>query len=467
MRKKVIKGQWAYRWMTLLVLSGLVLASCGGAATEEPAAPEPVPGLSGQLQLAGSTTVQPLAEALAEAFMALNHDLVIEIQGGGSSVGVTSAGEGTVDIGNASRGVKDSEFEEFPDLEVFTIAFDGIAIVTHPDMELSSVNVEQVKDIFAGDITNFSEVGGPDAEIIVVSREEGSGTRAAFEDLVMEEGDTEKVITEHALLQQSNGQVRTTVATTPNTIGYLSFGFLDDSTHPLAIDGALPIVLNVKSGSYSIFRPLNMLTNGPPNEITQAFIDFIIGDEGQMIVAEDYIPVSYTPPTDVSGQIQLAGSTTVQPLAESLAEAFMAINPDLVIEIQGGGSSVGVTSAGEGTVDIGNASRNVKGSEFEKFSSLQVFTIAYDGIAIVTHADTQVPTLSVEQVKDIFAGDITNFSEVGGPDAEIIVVSREEGSGTRAAFEDLVMEAGDTEKVITEYALLQQSNGQVRTTVAT
>jgi phosphate transport system substrate-binding protein len=290
----------------------------------------------------------------------------------------------------------------------------------------------------------------------------------------MESGDEEAVITEDAILQQSNGQVRTTVSTTPNTIGYLSFGFLDDSIQTVAIEDVAPSVANVKNGSYPIFRPLNMLTNGEPNELAKAFLDFILSAEGQALVAEDYITVTdeevveeEAEETGLSGQIQIAGSTTVQPLAEVLAEAFMAANVDVTIEIQGGGSSVGVTSAGEGTVDIGNASRNVKDSEFETFSDLQVFTIAFDGIAIVTNPDLALPSLSIEQVKAIFAGEIINFSDVGGPDEEIVIVSREEGSGTRAAFEELVMESGDTEAVISENAILQQSNGQVRTTVST
>ncbi len=471
--------------MVLLATSGLLLSACQPnldipvdttepEATDELEATEEV-GLSGQIQIAGSTTVQPLAEVLGEAFMAENPDVTIEIQGGGSSVGVTSAGEGTVDIGNASRNVKESEFEEFPELIVHTIAYDGIAIVTNPDLELPSLSIEQVKAIFAGEITNYSEVGGLEAEIVVVSREEGSGTRAAFEELVMESGDEEAVITENAILQQSNGQVRTTVSTTPNSIGYLSFGFLDESVLTVAIDDVEPSVANVKNGTYPIFRPLNMLTNGEPNNLAKAFLDFILSAEGQAIVAEDYITVTDEDGMEdeeadeeaLSGQLQLAGSTTVQPLAEVLAEAFMTDNQDVTIEIQGGGSSVGVTSAGEGTVDIGNASRNVKDSEFETFPDLQVYTIAFDGIAIVTNPDLELPSLSIEQVKMIFAGEITNFSEVGGPEAEIVVVSREEGSGTRAAFEELVMESGDIEAVITENAILQQSNGQVRTTVST
>ncbi len=292
-----------YILVATVIAASLLLAACGGApsATEAPVVSEAteVPmagGLSGQLQLAGSTTVQPLAEVLAESFMGMNPDLVIEIQGGGSSVGVTSAGEGTVDIGNASRGIKDSEFEQFADLQVFTIAYDGIAIVTNPDIELPTLSAEQIRGIFSGAIKNFNEVGGPDAEINVVSREEGSGTRAAFEELVLAYKDTagesaEDLITEDAILQQSNGQVLTTVATTPNTIAYLSFGFLDDSVNTVPVDGVAPTVANVKNGSYPIFRPLNMLTNSAPNELSQAFLDYILSDAGQEIVGEEYITV--------------------------------------------------------------------------------------------------------------------------------------------------------------------------------
>jgi len=290
-----------FGWSILALIAMLLFSACQpdlSLVNEEPQAAEPdgsngtADGLSGQIQIAGSSTVQPLAEVLAEAFMADHPDVTIEVQGGGSSVGITAAGEETVDIGMASRNVKESEFATFSNLEVFVIAFDGIAIVTQSDLELPSLTVEQVKGIFAGEITNYAEVGGPDSEIIVVSREEGSGTRAAFEELVMEAGDEAGEITENALLQQSNGQVRTTVSTTPNAIGYVSFGFLDESVNNVAIDGAEPRVENVKDESYTIFRPLNMLTNGTPNSLSQAFLDFILSAEGQAIVAEDYITVN-------------------------------------------------------------------------------------------------------------------------------------------------------------------------------
>jgi phosphate transport system substrate-binding protein len=283
--------------MAILVIGATLFTSCSPAApVVEVEEAEEEMALSGQLQLAGSTTVQPLAEVLAESFMDANTDVSIDVQGGGSSVGVTAAGEGTADIGMSSRAIKDSEFEVFPNLQVFTIAYDGIAVVVNPSVELPTLSEDEVRAIFSGTITNFADVGGIDARITVVSREEGSGTRAAFEDLVMEYKDDagEKVldlITETALLQQSNGQVRTIVAETPNTIGYISFGFLDDSVTGVPINDVSPSVDNVINGSYPIFRPLNMETGGEPGNLAKAFLDFILSPDGQVIVAEDYIRV--------------------------------------------------------------------------------------------------------------------------------------------------------------------------------
>ena len=469
-----------YLLLAAIMVLTVAISACAPAAIEAPAAEaaEDVELEEQTLSIAGSTTVLPIAEKAAEAFMDANPNIVVEVAGGGSSTGVTSVGESTVDIGNASRAIKDSEFEQFPDLQVFTIAYDGIAIVTHQDISLLNLEVEDVRAIFAGEITNYSEVGGPDAEIVVVSREEGSGTRGAFEEMVMEYKDEsgEKVmdpITATAQLQSSNGAVKTMVAETPNTIGYLSFGYIDDSINVVPVGGVQATVANAKAGTYPIVRPLNMLTNGAPNQAAQLFLDFVLGTEGQaMVVEEGYMEVGgEAEAVSLEGTLSIAGSTTVLPIAEKAAEAFMDVNPDVVVEVQGGGSSTGVTSAGEGTVDIGNASRDVKSSEFEKFPELNVYTIAYDGIAIVTHNDIAIESLSVEQVRGIFSGEITNYSEVGGPDAVIEVVAREEGSGTRGAFEEMVMEYKDEsgEKVmvpITELANLQSSNGAVKTLVA-
>ncbi len=246
--------------------------------------------LEGELQIAGSTTVQPLAEVLAEAFMDIHGDVVVYVQGGGSSAGVTAAVDGTADIGNASRAIKDSEIENCPSLQIYTIAMDGIAIATDPGNSVGELSLDDVKGIFAGEITNWSEVGGPDEYITVVAREEGSGTRAAFEELVMEE---EGLITMDAILLPSNGAVRTTVSTTPYSIGFLSFGYLDDQTRPVAVDGVLPTVENAAGGVYPVIRPLNMVTKGEPGAIAGAFLDYVMSEGGQAIVADEgYIPVN-------------------------------------------------------------------------------------------------------------------------------------------------------------------------------
>lgn len=256
----------------------LVLAACGGGTDAE----------RGEISVAGSTTVQPLAELFAEAYMADNANVQIDVQGGGSSTGVKAAAQGTVNVGMASRAIKDSEMAEYPDLNIFVVARDGIAIAVHRDVPVDALTLDQVRDIFAGNITRWSEVGGPDEAIIAVSREEGSGTRSAFEEMVM--GDA--VIGEMAILQPSNGSVRTTVATTPFSVGYLSFGYLDDSTKALLIDGAAPTPENANNGSYTVVRPLNMLTSGAPEGLVADWLDFIMSAEGQAIVAaEGFIPV--------------------------------------------------------------------------------------------------------------------------------------------------------------------------------
>ncbi len=271
---------WSFAALVLVV--SLLFTACGGAKSQ-------TDEVSGKISAVGSTTVQPLAEKLAEAFKSQNPDVQIDVQGGGSSVGVKSAGTDTADIGMASREVKQSELDEYAKLEVIAIARDGIAIVAHPDVAVDGLSKEQVRDVFAGKITDWSEVGGANAPIVVAAREEGSGTRAAFEEMVMDE----ELIVDTALLQASNGAVRTTVSTTPNAIGFLSFGYLDDSTKALTVDGVAPTEENAADGSYPVVRPLNMMTNGEPGGLAGAWLEFILSSEGQSIVAEEgYIPVN-------------------------------------------------------------------------------------------------------------------------------------------------------------------------------
>lgn len=281
----------------VVILAAALLTGCNPvspaatapAATTAPeaatAAPEAATDdLSGEITIAGSTTVQPLAELFAEKFMTTHPNVRIAVQGGGSSTGVKSAGDGTVNIGAASREIKDDELTTFPDLNVIVIARDGIAIVANADVTVDDLTIDQVRDIFSGAITNWNEVGGDDSAIVVISREEGSGTRAAFEEMVMGK---DVLITDQAILQPSNGAIRSTVASTPSSVSFLSFGYLDDSVKTIAISGVQPTEEAAADGSYSIVRPLNMLTNGEPTGLTKAFLDYILSAEGQDLVAEE------------------------------------------------------------------------------------------------------------------------------------------------------------------------------------
>jgi phosphate transport system substrate-binding protein len=280
LKTKVKRMRWM--WLTvgaLLIMSLLiVLPACTDTT------PTNSNELSGEITEAGSTTVQPLAEKFAEEFKVMHPRVTVTIQGGGSSVGVKSADDGTVDIGAASREIKPDE----PALVKHLIAKDGIAIIVNPSHEISDIDKDKVKEIFAGIITNWSELGGPDEAITVVAREEGSGTRGAFEEMVM----GEELITNTAILQSSNGAIRTTVAGDPNSIGFLSLGYVNDSVKALSIDGVPCTTATALDGTYPIVRPLYFLTKAEPTGLVKAFLDFCTGTAGQAIVEEEgYIPV--------------------------------------------------------------------------------------------------------------------------------------------------------------------------------
>lgn len=240
--------------------------------------------LSGTITEAGSTTVQPLAEKLAGTFTKNNPKVTITVQGGGTSVGIKSAADGTVDIGAASREILPNE----PQLVKFIIARDGIAIIVNPKNTVNGLIKTQVKDIFAGKITNWKDLGGNDANINVAAREEGSGTRTAFEEIVM----GSDRITNKAVLQPSNGALRQVVAGDTQSISFVSLGAIDSSVKALAIGSVAPTEANAASGTYPIVRPLYFLTKAQPTGLVKTFIDFCLGPEGQNNVrAEGYVPV--------------------------------------------------------------------------------------------------------------------------------------------------------------------------------
>ena len=289
-----------FRILGITVLGMAMLTGCasgaGNAAANAGNAADgsaPAKTESSKIVAVGSTTVAVPMEELANKYKEIEPNVVVEVQGVGSSAGVKAAADGTADMGMVSRELKDSEQSD--DLEVTTIAYDGIAIVVNPANGVENLTSEQVKGIFEGTITNWSEVGGADADIIVVTREDGSGTRSAFEEILglQQEIDGKKVssISQGALVAEGNGTIKATVASKEGSIGFVSLGFIDDTVKAISVNDVMPTVETVKNGEYSVSRPLLVITHKDGTQKTKDFLEFILGDEGQEIVSEKYISV--------------------------------------------------------------------------------------------------------------------------------------------------------------------------------
>ena len=256
-----------------------------------------------------------------------------------------------------------------------------------------------------------STAGNP---ISVVTREDGSGTRGAFVELFgIEDADGNDAITQSAEISNSTSVVMTTVAGNPDAIGYISLGSLDNTVKALEIDGVAATVDNINNGTYKVYRPFNIVTKEGLSETAQDFVNFIMSEQGQAIVAEDYISVesngSYTP-SGKAGTVTVSGSSSVTPVMQVLKEEYEALNPDVTIELQQSDSTTGVNDAIAGTSDIGMASRALKDSELEQ--GVVGTVIANDGIAVIVNNENTVTGLTSEQVKGIYMGELTNWSEV-------------------------------------------------------
>ncbi len=235
------------------------------------------------LTIAGSTSVQPFAEKLAETYMTAHAGLAINVQGGGSTAGVRAAETGAAQIGMSSRHLKDTE----ESLHQVTIALDGIAIIANASNPVAGLSRAEIAAIFAGEIPRWSLVGGPDRPIHFVTREEGSGTRGAFEEMVM----GKKEIAPRALVQDSNGAVREIVASDPDALGYISLGLVDQRVRALPVDGVLPTRETIVAKRYAVVRPFLFLTRETPTGAARAFIDYVLGPEGQRLLGlEGLIP---------------------------------------------------------------------------------------------------------------------------------------------------------------------------------
>ncbi len=256
-------------------------------------------------------------------------------------------------------------------------------------------------------------------DITIVSREDGSGTRGAFIELfgIEEKNGDEKIdmTTEEAQITNSTSVMLTTVADNEYAIGYVSLGSLDDSVKAVKIDGAEATAENVKSGTYKVSRPFNIaVKEGLDNEVAKDFINFIMSEEGQSVVEENhYIAIDDVKPfegTSPSGKAVIGGSSSVSPVMEKLIEAYNKLNPGAELELQTTDSTTGMTSAVDGSYDIGMASRELKDTELSE--GLQATVIATDGIAVIMNKNSSVDNLSSEQVKSIYTGEALTWDEV-------------------------------------------------------
>lgn len=260
-----------------------------------------------------------------------------------------------------------------------------------------------------------SEAGGVTGAITVVSREDGSGTRGAFVELLgIVDDQKNDATTESAEITNSTSVMLSTVAGNTNAIGYVSLGSLSDTVKAVKVDGVECTADNIKSGEYKVARPFNLAYyEGELSETAQDLIDYIMSSDGQAIVEkEGYIPIeggSAYESKSLSGKITVAGSTSVAPLMNVIADEYKTLNPDVTIEIQESGSTAGIQSATEKAVDIGMSSRELKDEEAEKLASKQ---IAMDGIAVIENQSNTIDNMTSEQIKSIYLGETKSWDDL-------------------------------------------------------
>ncbi|MEA1970709.1 MAG: phosphate ABC transporter substrate-binding protein [Thermodesulfobacteriota bacterium] len=244
-------------------------------------------GEKGAIKIAGGTAHIPVMKEAAKRIITFNPDIQISIAGGGSGVGIKQVGEGLVDIGNSGRKPSDNEIARY-NLKMFKWAVDGVGIVVNPRNPVKSLTKSQLMDIFAGKISSWKVLGGMDKEINLYTRDKSSGTRAVFWKKALNKGE----ISPKANFVVSNGAMKSVVANDPYSIGYVSVGYIDSTVAPVALDGVVPTLDTVRTGTYKVARGLYSNTKGTPTGLTKKFIDYLYTPEGQKIIAgKGFIPV--------------------------------------------------------------------------------------------------------------------------------------------------------------------------------
>ena len=305
--------------LAALLIASMAVAGCTDSGSKTPAAtPAPTGAVTSQtpaqvsttaapvttaasvstgqrqtIKISGSTTVLPIIQKAADQYMAAHPDADIQVSGGGSGVGIQAIGAKTVDIGMSSREVTKTEMAKYPTFVVTSVAQDGIAVVVNPANEIQYITLDQIKDIYLGKITKWTQITGANVpntnnQIVIIGRDSASGTRSYFDESVLLKATPTKTMLE----KNSNGAVLQTIAQTPGSIGYVSIGFVSMDVKALPIwynyDKIIsPTIENVKSKTYPVSRDLYVITNGQPAGLTGDFIKYILSPEGQKIVSDE------------------------------------------------------------------------------------------------------------------------------------------------------------------------------------
>ncbi len=291
-----MKKLFAFALVTVLALGTMGLAGCGGTdePAEEPEAPAEEPAeetVSGSITVGGSDTMVNLGQALAEEFMNAYDQVDISVTGGGSGTGIAALINGTVDFANASRAMKDEERDQAEDTNgvapiEYVVAYDGIAVVVNPDLGVEELTFEELGAIYRGEITNWNEVGGPDKEIVVLSRDTSSGTYVFFLEHVVQAEDKEAVYAADARLMPSTQAIVDETIANDAAIGYVGLGYVVPEVNVVKIDGVEASVEAVQDGSYNVARPLFMYAAVDPVGAAKVFIDWVVSADGQAVVAD-------------------------------------------------------------------------------------------------------------------------------------------------------------------------------------
>jgi phosphate transport system substrate-binding protein len=270
----------------ILFLLVFLISGCSQTAAITPTPTPTADALTGRLTLVGSTTIQPLISSIASDFMLLHPNVNLDIAGGGSAVGISAVHEGTADIGMASRILTDDESKG---ISQYQIAIDVLAIVVHPDNPVKSLTLTQIQDIYFGRVTNWKDLGGLDQVIVPVQRELSSGSRGAFDEMVLEK---QTATASNIETSVTAGDAAARISNEEGAIGYIGFGNIDSTLKVLGVNGVIPNQVTAKDGSYPLIRPLSLMTGPLTQPLAQTFIDYVLSPAGQKRINDlGWIPV--------------------------------------------------------------------------------------------------------------------------------------------------------------------------------